>query len=440
MDRILFLISAIALGIGIPFAAGLYCGAKKLAPYHWARQIQMVFEETPILLGTRPIHWTSEKRYEGNGVTIHDSTAAGNEVIMLQGFFEGSQEIRLIEMDGTVLKRWPLSPSELTKGVEHLENRPNSEWRYDTHGAAMLDDGSVLFNIDYIALVRLDICGDLIWRVDMPTHHSVEPADDGTIWLPGAIKHIGYDDLPNKLYQPPFAEDILVQISLEGKVLNKISLIDVFLENEAWGLLTLAGASDTRTYGATRPDMSQELFHANDVEALPASIADAFPDFQAGDLLISLRNRNLILVIDPETLKIKWQNIGPWVRQHDADWHESGTIRIFDNYRDGTDWGSILGSSRIIETNPATNTHSVLLGKESDPYFHTTRRGKHQQLSGGRMLITEAEHGRVFMTDSNNQIIWNFQNVFDDEFSARISEARAYKRDYFKVESWACAI
>ena len=438
MARYTSLISGLVLLLCLVFAVGLISGVRKLAPYHWAKQVQDVFEEMPNVLGTRPTHWTKPRQYDGKGVTQHRAASAGDEVIMLQGLFDGQHEIRLIEQDGSVLRRWPFSPGELTEGVSHLKNRPLVDWNYDSHGSAMLADGSVVFNIDQIALVKLDRCGERVWRVDARAHHSVEPADDGTIWVSSSIHHVDSSPLPAWLFRPPYAEDTLLQVSADGEVVKEISLIEVFVKNDAWGLLTVAGGPDTATYAAARPDIDRELFHLNDVEALPASLADAFPQFEAGDLLVSVRNRNLVLVIDPETLEIKWHSVGPWIRQHDPDWHGSGTIRTFDNNREGPGDGESLGRSRIIETNPVANTHRVLLGSGSDPNFYTKRRGKHQQLPHGRILATEAETGRVFITDSNNAIVWEYHNAFDDSYAARISEARAYPRDYFAVKNWNC--
>ncbi len=47
-------------------------------------------------------------------------------------------------------------------------------------------------------------------------------------------------------------------------------------------------------------------WHANDAEPLPKEYADAFPQFDAGDLLISFRNINLVFVASPTTGEIKW--------------------------------------------------------------------------------------------------------------------------------------
>ncbi|MEO0957530.1 MAG: arylsulfotransferase family protein [Pseudomonadota bacterium] len=442
MSRVLGITCGTILLLSATFIAGIYATENRLFPYTLVTQVrndfQQLLTEGDTLAGIRPKAWTAPPRQDGSGVTLHVPEEAGEELIMLQGLFDRGLEIRLVALDGTVVHRWPFSPATLTEGIEHLRNRPLVEWNYDTHGAVALPDGSVVFNIDHKALLKLDRCGELVWRVDEPTHHSVELNDDGSFWVSSAEKHWDQSTLPLLPFDAPLSEDTLLQVGADGTILREISLLDVFLENDAMGLLTLAGGISPKTYRAYRPDMSREVFHLNDVEALPAAMAAAFPGFEAGDVVISLRNRNLIMVLDPDTKAIKWHSIGNWTRHHDPDWHADGTIRVFDNNRDGTETGEILGSSRIIAIRPRDNTETLLLGAEDDPYFHTTRRGKSQSLSGGRLLITEAEAGRVFITNAANEIVWEYVNRFDDEFIARITEARAYPRAYFSVTSWDC--
>ncbi|MEM6354862.1 MAG: arylsulfotransferase family protein [Pseudomonadota bacterium] len=308
MSRVLGITCGTILLLSATFIAGIYATENRLFPYTLVTQVrndfQQLLTEGDTLAGIRPKAWTAPPRQDGSGVTLHVPEEAGEELIMLQGLFDRGLEIRLVALDGTVVHRWPFSPATLTEGIEHLRNRPLVEWNYDTHGAVALPDGSVVFNIDHKALLKLDRCGELVWRVDEPTHHSVELNDDGSFWVSSADKHWDQSTLPSLPFDAPLSEDTLLQVGADGAILREISLLDVFLENDAMGLLTLAGGTSPKTYRAYRPDMSREVFHLNDVEALPAAMAAAFPGFEAGDVVISLRNRNLIMVLDPDTKAI----------------------------------------------------------------------------------------------------------------------------------------
>jgi hypothetical protein len=442
VSRLAFFFSAAFLLAAVAFLLGLYSGATKSQPYSLIYRIvtdfKSVLSERDEILGTRPVHWTSPRRYEGSGVTMNQIPSGEREFIFLQGLFDNQLQLRLIRRNGEIINSWALEPRSLTNAVTHIRNPPPRDWGFDSHGAAVLEDGSVIFNLDHVGLVKLDRCGKRQWLVEAPTHHSIEINDDGSMWVPSAINHYDQGKLSLGLFKPPFAEDTLIKVSSDGKVLESLSLLDVFVSEGAMGLLTLTGGIAPSTMSAFRPDASQELFHLNDAEELPASLADSFPQFQEGDLLLSLRNRNLVMVLDAQTREIKWWMIGNWVRQHDPDWID-GRIRVFDNNRDGTNEGAILGSSKIVEVDPTTNETRVVYGEKPSQFFYTERRGKHQNLPDGRVLITEAEAGRVFEVDAKGGIVWEYVNRFDETYSARISQAIAYPESYFTVADWSCS-
>ena len=99
------------------------------------------------------------------------------------------------------------------------------------------------------------------------------------------------------------------------------------------------------------------LPHLNDVEPLPAAWAAQFPLFKAGDLLVSLRNMNMIAVIDPQTKLVKWQLSGLFVQQHDADFLPNGHLMVYDNQ--GGD--PACGGTRILEIDPSPAERGVEL-------------------------------------------------------------------------------
>jgi hypothetical protein len=162
--------------------------------------------------------------------------------------------------------------------------------------------------------------------------------------------------------------------------------------------------------------------------------------FEAGDLLISMRFQSLIMVFDPNTLKVKWYQEGPWIGQHDPDFMPSGRISLFSNNDDGTETGARLGGSSIIEVNPVDRQiRRVYGGRVGEPMFSLDR-GKHQRLGedGRGALITESRSGRVFEIDANHSVVWEFINRYDEESVTVMTGATRYPEEYFTVADWSC--
>jgi hypothetical protein len=168
--------------------------------------------------------------------------------------------------------------------------------------------------------------------------------------------------------------------------------------------------------------------------------------FGAGDLALSLREQNMVLVVDPDSGEIKWWKIGPWVRQHDPEFRKGGTIAVFNNniYRSVFKNGSQISDtpiprvSNILEVNPETNEHRVIYGHGKGQELLSVLRGNHEPTRGGGFLITEFEGGRVFETDSQGRVIWEYINRYSDDEVLEVTGARIYPQSYFEVSDWLC--
>jgi hypothetical protein len=449
VSKICFYTICIIGFFSLSFVFGLYSGVKKTVVYQTARSLKntveeslyLIFEEASTLSKTHPKHFLQPARYEGAGVTVNEVSGGEDDVILLSGFFDKTNQLRLIRRDGTVIARWPVRFYEIFPNVSHLLKPPATDWNVDIHGALALPDGSVVFNFDEKGLVKLNRCGDVVWTLARNSHHSVEIAEGGGFWVPGNRYHSKESDSPFPPFQTPLWENTIMKVSEDGKVLMEISVPKLFYDNGLEPLLTSTGEW-------FRAGHSQgEIVHLNKIAELSSDIANDFPMFDAGDLALSLREYNLILIVDPDTEKIKWWRIGPWLRQHDPEFIPGGKLIVFNNNIYRTAFGENRGNissqsvprvSNILEIDPVSGEHRIIYGNVSGQEMLSIIRGKHELTANGGLLVTEFEGGRVFETDSTGRIIWEYINRYDSDEVAEITEARVYPASYFSVSKWSC--
>src|SRR5262245_25082749 len=182
------------LVVGLAFAFGLNFGAVRTSVYRVLDRLQTdvrgsfatFAKEYSTLSGIHPQHFLQPARYAGNGVTINKVNDKEEQLVFVSSFFEDSNELRLIQRDGTVVNRWPVQFSKLFPDVSHIAGRdaPSTDWNIDINGAVALPDGAVVFSFEYGGLVKLDRCGSVVWTLRRMTHHTVERSSDGGFWVP----------------------------------------------------------------------------------------------------------------------------------------------------------------------------------------------------------------------------------------------------------------
>ncbi len=418
--RSLFLLSLLVAAFG----AGAAVVQFRVFPYHLARSIigqaTMAVLNYGSYLGIEPTRWLRPATVPGNGVTTRDPARMQPGLTFMTSLFDGAVAMELVDEKGAVVHRWIDTTSWFTNEI---------------HGAVPLPDGSVVFSRGDNGLRRIDKCGKEMWHLDRMTHHSVFLSrDDQTLWV-SARRVLKEDDrqelarLPG--FVPPFIEDLALQVSLDGRVLREISLPRVLHEAGLAALVHPMGVDSIR-------NSDSEVTHLNDVEVLQKADAVAFPMFAPGDVMVSLRNVNLVFVFDPDTGIVKWHQTGPWIRQHDPDFRPDGLISVFNNRKDDTRTGSVLGGSNILAVAPASGRVRVLYKGSAEHPFFTNVLGKQQLLPNGNLLISSGYQGRVFEATPEGDIVWEFINRYDDDRIILLHEGTRYPRDYFTVDDWSC--
>jgi hypothetical protein len=414
-DLVLFWIGL----LGIAFALGVAVERYQFFPHGVIRDAAAAAKDLRVnwrhYLQIRSKFVGSTTRTEG-GVTRYDRAAASPGYTFLTLYRDNRFGAALIDMEGQILHTWNVAFSDAFPDQRHLEVTPGD---YDVvlHGAALLPDGGVILNMEGEGAVRLDRCSQIVWRLPVTTHHSVEYLPDGDALIAVDRMHRIADPRYPRLAPGPqghFWENLVVRLRPDGSVAEEVSLLDILYDSGWAGLLLTDENAHARTEQPT---------HMNDIEVLPADIAGAFPLFRAGDIMMSIRNINTILVVDPRTWRIKWTMTGPFLHQHDPDFMPNGHILLLDNRMAGAT--PRLGNSRILEIDPQTRQIVwSYQGTDEEP-FYTEIRGMQQLLPNGNVLVVEAERGRVFEVarGSDNRIVWEYFNLVRDGLFGLITGA-----------------
>jgi hypothetical protein len=218
-------------------------------------------------------------------------------------------------------------------------------------------------------------------------------------------------------------------------VLREISILELVFAPPQRALLW------TSQYAALPPPRL-DVTHLNDVEELSAAMAAEYPLFAAGDLLVSLRYLNLVLVFDPDTMAIKWSAPGQFVEQHDPDFIGGGWISVYDNRTDWTVDGRRFGGSRLVAVQPRTGSSRQIYPRPDAPagrerWFYSHQGGKAQLLADGHWLITEPSAGRVFEIDRSGCTVWEWAQQPDRGMVYEVLEGSRYPLTAAAVQEWS---
>jgi hypothetical protein len=316
-------------------------------------------------------------------------------------------EVGLYDEGGRLVHRWPVRYADLDPdGPKPLHVM--------LHGTEVFEDGSIAVAFDAgRTIARLDACGHPMWATPGNFHHSIAADGEGGLWA--------------------WRDETIVRLDAEtGEETRTLDLRTRILTAAGGqeGVFSIRGLAA----GPGKPlDYPGDPFHANDVEPLRADMAAAFPGFEAGDLLVSLREANLVAVIDQDDGTLRWWQHGPWLKQHDPDFQPDGTITVYDNH---------TGSerSRILRIDPVTRAVDTLFAGSPEQPFYSWQRGKHQVLPGGNVLVADAEQGRVFEAAPDGGLVWERDMGWDAERNMIVTEARHVPRDFFTDGPPACYV
>jgi hypothetical protein len=199
-----------------------------------------------------------------------------------------------------------------------------------------------------------------------------------------------YRVLPRLDPTRPVVEDFITILDPGGKVLQSVSLLEAFEK------------SSYAAYLGKIPEYG-DLFHTNTIQVLDGSQAHRSAIFKQGNVLISVRNLDVIGIVDMQTEEVVWALSGQWKAQHEPILLANGNILLLDNQ-------GHRGMSKVIEIDPFTQ--QIVWAYYGTPAngFSTETCGSNQRLPNGNTLIVESDSGRAFEVTPGGQIVWEYYN------------------------------
>lgn len=410
IPRVVFVLALMLLSLGY----GYWAHRSGSFPHAWVVKAEEGWRMVRQDLGSeRPWYQQPTDRNERMRVYQADSRQPGLTLIAgIDGRHRQFAEV--IDEAGETIHHWDLDWFTLWPDADHLDDdiRPKSPPGAVVHGFLLMENGDLIFNYEVLGMVRLDLDGNVVWRLPRQTHHSLHLDGQGHIWTSIRYTHEERQE-GHSGYEGGYFEYTVVEISADdGEVLQEFSVFDLLQENNLHGLLYLA------TGLGEGMSMFGDTLHLNDVELFPADMEPGF--FEPGDFMISLRQTNAVVVFHLPTRELKYLSIGPYVRQHDPDFIDGNTISIYDNNHVGTREEGVQ-SRVILERAPDRTVTVAFSGNEHEPFFSDVL-GKHQWLENGNLLVLEATAGRLLEVDPQGLPVADFVNLVEDGVRSILSE------------------
>jgi len=355
--------------------------------------------------------WTPAKNATESGVTKFNQEKSLSGINIYKS--GNTPEAYLMDMSGHILHTWAAK-------TEDDDTWSNIE---------LTDQGDLIAFVNYEKLIRLDWDSNISWTSDSQGfHHDLSISKNEEIYA--IARKTEY--IPEFSFTHLTANDYITILSKTGELKKSISIAKLLLDANIpiiyedieadypreTGLKKLISSIDNGAGTSffirglhkieefyekiTRP---KDFFHTNTINIVNHQLMSSpHKIFNEGEILISIRNQNLIAVVDIEKEIITWS----WgetelEHPHDPVMLSNGNILIFDN-------GYKRKFSRIIELNPVTQAIEWEYKSIPPEDFYSETRGSNQKLANGNILISDSRNGHAFEITTDGEIVWEFYN------------------------------
>ena len=309
-----------------------------------------------------------------------------------------------IDSNGTLYRAWP----ERVKGGEYLG--PHI-------GLAIAPDGTIATNAKGI-LNAQSWCGRPLWQAAWSKPEDGIHRDFDSLGGYDWHHDIVYHDGSFWTFQGPRIAQVDAR---SGEVQSSIHAIDLIRWSWAQGLSLMDGGIGLFNANRLNEETAEELipgdpFHFNKVDVLSEALAPLYPGLEAGDLLISVRNLDLIAIVRPSQHRFLWWRHGLTSRAHDATFVD-GAIEVFDNAPFTNPPAPRIRRLDYQRTGFEEVFDLSSLG------FVTRQQGNFEH-RGDELLTVDGEAGRAILTRLDGTIEFLFENGHDDGKDVALIELR----------------
>jgi hypothetical protein len=319
--------------------------------------------------------------------------------------------VYLLGLDGRLVNQWG-TPDEQIRWAKPV---------FDDRGDILALTGDVFvpgYNIPVPdKMVQFDVDGNRFFewgnfelsRAEfLALHHDMQRLPNGNT----LIICLAIVNEPSISPDNTLLDDCLIEVDWSGNIVWEWYTFEHFVEfeftDEARQLISDAGG---------------DWAHANSVSIIPQN-DHSDPAFTPGNIMVSYRQLNTIIIIDRQSGQIVWK-LGPndnkTIGQHHAHMIEqgrpgAGNIIAFDN---GLTAGYPPVSrpfSQVVEINPITR---AIVWRYNASYsgfavwdFYSPIISGAQRLENGNTMITEGTKGRLIEVTTDGELVWEYYNPF----------------------------
>jgi hypothetical protein len=389
-----------AFGLGLIFA---------IADYPWINAsmatVQLSFEQ--LMNRSASGNWYPA-RFPRSGVLRYDlsRTHPGYTLYSLAPDLSA----HLIDMDGRELHRWKLSRDRILPGrpagtlFGMLQPQIETGHLFPNGDLLLLYEQRTVGAAD-TRLVKLDKDSNILWTSRVNAHHAIEVVGDRIYALTGKIRPSSSNPIVNAFFRVPYIDESVSILDSDGNTLSTHSILQAMADSKRMRLTDAVPFSDRI-----------DRLHSNSLDVLTEQTSRFIRGAKPGDVLLSLKNLDMLVVMDLQAERIVWALRGSWRQQHDAKMLPNGHILLFDNR------GDLItehGRSRVLEIDPGTGGIVWSYeGTDSDP-LDSDIRGGAQRLANGNTLISESTAGRIIEVAPDGSIVWEYVSPLQAEENGR---------------------